>query len=357
MDYNISYRNKDKSIQCIISYKDSDGKWRQKSKQGFKRQKDAKPWISDTVEKLEETIKTPSEFRGVTFGEFKEIFLRDKKRLSPNTIVIYKESYNKFESLNDIPLVEIGYINIKPCVDRMIDDKLSNSTIRLALTNLKTVLNHAIDKYDIMKTNPVKLKDYDLPKQGKKKKIKALNEHEVEGLLTRLDGRDYMISLIACKCGLRIGEIVGLKDISFDFKRGEIKISEQWKLMDEDRNYGFGTLKTNNSYRSVPIPSGCVKEIQDYVRDCVIGIDRRIFNDKNTKVTSVRLSQKYKRKGYNVSVHDLRHTYATTLLLNGFDYRTVAELMGDTVEMIIKTYSHFIDDMMKNAKTRINKIL
>ena len=56
MDYNISYRNKDKSIQCIISYKDSDGKWRQKSKQGFKRQKDAKPWISDTVEKLEETI-------------------------------------------------------------------------------------------------------------------------------------------------------------------------------------------------------------------------------------------------------------------------------------------------------------
>lgn len=35
MDYNITYRQKDKGIQCIISYKDNNGKW----KQGFKTQK------------------------------------------------------------------------------------------------------------------------------------------------------------------------------------------------------------------------------------------------------------------------------------------------------------------------------
>ena len=239
----------------------------------------------------------------------------------------------------------------------MVDNKLSKSTIRLALTNLKTVLNHAIDKYDIINANPVHIKDYDLPKEGKKKKVKALNEHEVKGLLSKLDGRDYMISLIACKCGLRIGEIIGLRDTSFDFNMNEIKVNRQWKVINENGEYGLGTLKTDNSYRSVPIPGDYVKEMQDYVRNCVIGIDRRIFNDKSTKGTSSRLLQKYKRHGYNASVHDLRHTYATTLLLNGFDYKTVAELMGDSVEMIIGTYSHFIDDMMQNAKMRINIIL
>lgn len=36
MQYNITYREKDKEIQFIISYKDNYGKWKQKSKQGFK---------------------------------------------------------------------------------------------------------------------------------------------------------------------------------------------------------------------------------------------------------------------------------------------------------------------------------
>lgn len=63
------------------------------------------------------------------------------------------------------------------------------------------------------------------------------------------------------------------------------------------------------------------------------------------------------RLGLDASIHDLRHTYATTLLASGFDYKTVAELMGDNVQTIIKTYSHFTKDMFDSAKTRIDNIL
>ncbi|MDU7714688.1 MAG: Arm DNA-binding domain-containing protein, partial [Clostridium butyricum] len=42
MEYNVTYRQKDKGWQFIISYKDYNGKWRQKSKQGFKTKKEAK---------------------------------------------------------------------------------------------------------------------------------------------------------------------------------------------------------------------------------------------------------------------------------------------------------------------------
>lgn len=42
MDYNITYREKDKGLQVIISYKDNTGKWRQKSKQGFENSREGK---------------------------------------------------------------------------------------------------------------------------------------------------------------------------------------------------------------------------------------------------------------------------------------------------------------------------
>lgn len=42
MDYNITYREKDKGIQLIIRYKDYSSKWKQKSKQGFKKKSEVK---------------------------------------------------------------------------------------------------------------------------------------------------------------------------------------------------------------------------------------------------------------------------------------------------------------------------
>ncbi len=357
MEYNVTYRKKDKGIQCIISYKDNDGKWRQKSKQGFKRQKDAKPWVDSVVEELEKVIKVSSEFQGITFGEFKEIFLKDKKReYAHNTMIGTETALFRFNQLDDIPLADIGYIHIKPCIDTLIDNGIKNTTIEFYLTKLKTVFYHAIENYEIIFINPVKNKQYPLPKIKEKEKIRVLNKSQLNGLFSELLGPDYYISLIAVKCGLRIGEIVGLTDLDISFTNSEIEVNKQWKLIGENK-YGFGPPKSENSYRTVPIPKEYVSVIKQYVDNCALGLDRRIFLDKSTSSVANRLLLKYKRKGYDFSVHDLRHTYATTLLANGFTYKTVAELIGDTEQTVIKTYSHFTEDMYDNAKSRIDNIL
>lgn len=355
MDYNVTYRKKDKGIQCIISYKDNDGIWRQKSKQGFKTQKESKPWIDSMVEELEKTIKVADEFRGMTFGEFKEMFLRDKNRESAhNTMLGTETALSKFKSLNDVPISDVGYIHIKPCVDDLIDKGMKNTTIELYLTKLKSVFYHAIENYEIISVNPVKNKQYQLPQIKEKDKIRVLKKSELDDLFSNLKGSDYYMSLIAVKCGLRIGEIVGLTDI--DVMDSEIKIDKQWKLLD-DKKYGFGPPKSKNSYRTVPIPKDYISVIKQYVDNCVLGIDRRIFLVSRTSSVSNRLKRKYNNLGYDISVHDLRHTYVTTLLSNGLPYRTVAELIGDTEETVIKTYSHFTEDMYVSAKSKIDNIL
>lgn len=356
MDYNVTYRKKDKGIQCIISYKDNDGSWRQKSKQGFQRQKDAKPWIQSVVEELEKTIKVSSEFQGITFGEFKEIFQNDKKReLAYNTKSSYEQAFFKFATLDNIPLIDIGYINIKPCIDAMIDEGMEGSTIALHMSKIKAVLSHAIDNYEILQVNPVKNKQYSLPKSDKRN-IKVLSKNQLTDLFSKLKDKDYYISLIVAKCGLRIGEVVGLTDTDVDFANSEITVNKQWKLVSKNK-YDFGPPKSKNSYRVVPIPLDYVSAIKQYVNNCALGIDRRIFFEKSTDATARRLREKYRRYGHDFTAHDLRHTYATTLLANGFTYREVAELIGDTEETVIKAYSHFTEDMYKDTKSKLNNIL
>ena len=52
----------------------------------------------------------------------------------------------------------------------------------------------------------------------------------------------------------------------------------------------------------------------------------------------------------------MRHTYATTLLANGLDVKTVASLLGDDVNTVINTYIHFTDEMRLRAADKVANI-
>ncbi len=359
MDYKISYRKKDKGIQCIINYKDGDT-WKQKAKQGFKTQKDAKPWVDKTLDSLKDSIKTPVIYRGITFKEFTDIFLKDKKKeYSYNSISDYKRAYKKFKKLDDTSLTEIGYINLKPCFDDMIDEGLSESTIRHYFTLIKATFNHAIKNYEIITNNPIDINQYKfLVTNEKHDEIKALTETQLNDLLSKLTRKDYLICVLAGKCGMRLGEINGIiDDGSIDLDEGIVHVVRQWKKVNDDYTHELGTLKTKNSYRDVPLPVKYAPAFKKYLTTCIKDMNNRIFIDKTNNATGARLMQKFKRLGYDISVHDLRHTYVTILIKQGFDFKTISELIGDTVEMVIKTYSHFTEDMFESAKEKINKIL
>ncbi|NFG76236.1 site-specific integrase [Clostridium botulinum] len=163
----------------------------------------------------------------------------------------------------------------------------------------------------------------------------------------------YLISLIALKTGARIGEILALTWNDIDFENNIIVINKQWNL-NKKGEYSFVDVKGVNSNRSIPIPYVLVTELKKYKNKNPINIDNRIFKYKNTASTSSNLIREYVRIGFNISVHELRHTYATNLIQNGIDFKTTAKLLGHTVEMTLNVYSHVTDDMMKRATKIIN---
>lgn len=92
------------------------------------------------------------------------------------------------------------------------------------------------------------------------------------------------------------------------------------------------------------------------MKNNVKDFSQRLFPDKDTSTSSVRLSLKFKKLGFDNSIHDLRHTYATMLIADGVDFKTVSNLLGDTVETVMKTYSHFTSNMTEKVTQKINAI-
>lgn len=358
MDYNISYRDKNGSIQAIISYKDGS-KWKQKSKQGFKTQKAAKPWIEKTLEELEKNIKyINADLKDTKYSELFEYFTKHAElHKETNTLMSYDSAYDKFKKIKHKKVPDITILDIQECVDDMMREGLKYSTIKTYVAKTKVVFNYAVSPLRMIKDNP--FDDVVMPaKEKKEKKIKALTEKELKNLLSKIKHKPYyMISLIAATCGLRIGEILGLTWADVDEKNSIVNINKQWKRKKKKPVvYDFGNVKSINSNREVPIPASTLNELKKYKESYPIHISGRIFNYKRTDSTCANLRQTYKAIGYKISIHDLRHTYGSRLVANGVDFKTVAELMGDTVQIVIDTYSHFTSDMMTKAQKAVNNI-
>lgn len=364
MQYNITYRKKDNSWQYIISYKDNIGKWRQKSKQGFELSRKGKELCKSEAENKVENLKKVHQFstdnlafKDITFKKYTEIFIEHQKLYKePNTIEHYKMTFNIFKSLNDLRMIDIKNFNIQKSVDDLVKKCYSQISIKGFLSSLRYTFNYAIKKDRIIVENPVHDIDYKIEKEKKTKR--ALTKNELIDLLDKIKNPKLrLMSIVAAKCGLRIGEILGLTWNDIDMKNCILDVNKQWKK-NKDGKYSFGVLKSKNSKRQVPIPPNLITELKLYKSNQkIIELNERVFNYSSREQISSALCRTYREVGYKISVHELRHTYGTMLIANGLDFKTVAKLMGNDVKQVLDTYSHVTDDMINNAKNLINKIL
>lgn len=173
-------------------------------------------------------------------------------------------------------------------------------------------------------------------------------------LKSKKNGRYYIAALIAGTCGLRCGEILGLTWGDIDFKNNTLKVNKQWKVNKKTKTHDFGALKSKKSYRIVPIPAPTIKELLEYRKVAIPDINNRIIPCTGGSI------KKFLNPILNdiagISIHELRHTYATLLIGNGIDFKTAAQLLGHDVQQTLKTYSHVTDEMFNRATEKISKI-
>lgn len=350
MQYSTNVRKKDGGYQYIITYK-QNGKWKTKSKQGFKKSSEAKDHMVQIIKELEKIVDSGVKSENVTLQDFCDEYKNHMELYkSPATIITFNSAYKAY-NLPNKEISKITRMDIQKSIDSLIRaNKIKISTIKKYAKIMQTFFNCAKKDYKLIVENP--FDDLTFPSEKTEITRKALDNNTLDKLLSDLkNNKYYLVLLISSKCGLRLGEIVGLTWDNIDMKNRTFKIVQQWNLIDSNGSYGFCPLKSKNSNRVVPFPITVYNELK---KINIRYVDNRLFNYKNTNSVSNMINRYL--KPYGISVHELRHTYATMLIKNNVDFKTAAALLGHDVEMTMKIYSHVNNDMMKKATTIIDSI-
>ncbi len=261
-------------------------------------------------------------------------YLEIEKGRSPKT----RENYQRYLSYF------FASARIKQLSD-LTEDRIKNFRLALARTKLKKATQsyyiialRSFLKYLARQNYPVVNPDrIELPKIPPRQ-IQVLEYNELERLLDAPDVRtgrglrDKAILETLFSTGLRLAELCSLNRYQ-NWDKGEITVR------------GKG-----DKLRLVFISPTARQAIKNY-------LDKRGDTDKALFPASPRTVQRilnfYSRKagivGKKVSPHSLRHAYATDLLVNGADLRSVQELLGHSNIATTQIYTHVTNQQLREV--------
>ena len=338
MEYSFSTREKNGSICLVLSYK-VNSKWKQKTKQGFKTLREAKQYQDKLLAAAKEDAACGAdpELADITFKSFTQnIYLRDK-----GSSLEYSTKRNYFFMLRSIPTLsnkQIREITAGDVINVYQDmARFSSGTRKNRFAQIRAIFNYAINPYKIITANPA-----DSVTQVKDKtphRVKALTEKESLQLLDALSDTSifYMIAFIALNTGMRYGEIAGLTWNSINFTRQTITIEKR----------GFKAVKSRNGNRTIHMNTKLAARLNTWKLNTPAAIDGRVI--PTTPSTHALMNRQLRKLKQGISVHTLRHTFATMLLSKSKDINLVAAVLGDNVTTVAATYIHYTDDIRKEA--------
>ncbi|AEF85374.1 phage integrase family protein [Treponema primitia ZAS-2] len=245
------------------------------------------------------------------------------RKYSPRTIrsyIQYNKSFCKFIQKSPD---HIGSTDVKSYA-AYLDSSLflSSSTMNLAISALKFFYHNVLQKNILEEQHRPKL-DQRLPAILSKSEINVMLEGEK-------NSKHRLLIMLAYSSGLRVSEVVSLKKSHVDFTRKVIYIRS-----------GKGR-KDRNSILS----DRAASFISEYVS--VYGIENWLFPGiKPGSHLSIRSAQNIFNKAVlkvgiqkDVSIHSLRHAFATHLLENGVDIKYIQELLGHAFLKTTERYTH-----------------
>lgn len=327
-------REKDGTIQAIVPYK-VNNKWKQKSKQGFERVKEANTWIKQTEFQLMQDIKDNIDFEEYTFYEALQIYKEIKKgQLKKSSYETLKSLENSTKELHALEIKKIRPVQITRFIQ---DYKRKTEKEGYSLTlYLRKFFNFCIKDLKLIRENPVNI----IKNTRKDERIKYIDKTLYEQILSGIKKEETrLIIKLLYNTGMRIGEIYGLNQK--DIKNNTIYVHQQRNRLNE-----ITSLKTKNSERQIPITTEFYNELKNYK---ISDIDGYLF--PKTRFLTRTLTP------YKVSPHCFRHTYATNLVASGINLKVASEIIGDTFDIFINTYVEPSDIETQKAFEQLRKVM
>lgn len=213
-----------------------------------------------------------------------------------------------------------------------------------------STLNQAINALKFYYGGMLKRKFlYEIKRPRKDKKLPVvLSQEEVAKILTSLDNvKHKAILMLVYSAGLRVGEVVRLKPEDIDSKRMLIHVRGAKGRKDRYTLLSESALKVSSEYCNRYKPALWLFHGPDKERHISIRTAQRIFE----------MACDWAGVKKEVTIHSLRHSFATHLLENGIDLRYIQELLGHKSSKTTEIYTHVSNKDLMKIKNPLDQIL
>ena len=291
------------------------------------------------------------------FGDYFEEWINTYKRGFIRNVTLEKYLQNiKWirRLMPDLKVKELSRITYQELINKYAEFH-EKQTVMDFHHQLKASIMDALDEGFIEKdpTRKVVIKG----KKARPKKKKFLSQFELQLLLRSLEldedriTWEWCINLIA-KTGLRFSEALGLTPKDFDFNKLTIKVNKTWNYKEGG---GFDLTKNKTSNREITVDLKTMAQFKHLMKD--LPEDEPIFvtdtttRSKYKKVYNSTLNNvldKYCKKAgvTEITVHGLRHTHASLLLLQGVSIPSVSKRLGHAnVSTTQEVYLHVVKEL------------
>ncbi len=280
-----------------------------------------------------------------------ELHLRLEKGLSSNSIAAYLQDIAKLHTFAQDELITnltaLTYNDLSKFIHYLTEKKLAAYSKARIVSGTKAFFNYLIDE-KIIEENPAAL--ISAPKLGRKLP-NYLTVEEIDNMISGIDlslpygHRNKTMLEVLYSCGLRVSELIlmGVFDILFD--DGLIKV-----------------IGKGNKQRYVPIDQYTLKLISLYLAserknlkpkkgaEEILFLNRfggalsRVFVFSFIKDLAMKTGINKK-----ISPHTFRHSFATHLVANGADLRSVQEMLGHESITTTEIYTHLEQKQLKET--------
>jgi integrase len=307
-----------------------------------------------------------------TVGEFLEYWLAQsvKPRLRPLTHAGYKVNVRKHivPALGAIKLDRLTPQDIQELLNRRLADGLSAKTVRYVHQVLRSALAMA-RRWEMVDRNVATLVD---APRARRPQIRPLDPAEARRFLESVRGdRLEALYCVALALGLRQGEALGLRWQDIDLPNGVLKVRHQ--LQRVDTRLTLVEPKTERSRRVLVVPTTIVERLGEHAKrqlaEKLWAGSRWVENDLvfpnrfGAPMQARRLIDEFHKALRSAGLprirfHDLRHSCATLLLVQGVSPRVVMDVLGHSeIAMTMDTYSHVVPELQRDAANKMELLL
>lgn len=293
-----------------------------------------------------------------------------KARVRPLTYAGYKVNVEKhlIPTLGKIRLDQLTPLHVQQMMNERLSRGLSTKSVAYVQQVLRTALGLAV-KWDLVSRNVARLVDRP---RIERKPINPLTPDEARRFVAAIHGhRLEALFSVALALGLRQGEALGLRWEDIDFGAGTLRVSHQLQRI--GGRLSLVPPKTEKSRRTLVMPLMIIERLHEHEKRQVA---ERLWSGSKWQESGLVFANRHggptqarhvieqfhtalQHAGLRrVRFHDLRHSCATLLLVQGVSPRVVMEVLGHSeIALTMNAYSHVVPELKREAAERMQGIL